>query len=98
MRVDLTMLHSGADESRRAGDHAGDGASALAAAAPTAGMFGEFEAASAFHEAITAAQAAHVNALESCRDVLHDLGTKTHRAAYTFTAMEDDNAKVLRDV
>ena len=98
MRVNPAMLHLGADDSNRASDHAGDGADALSAAAPTAGMFGDFEAADAFHEAITAAHAAHVKALESHRDTLHDLGVKTHHAAYTFTAMDDDNAKVLRDV
>ena len=98
MRVDPAMLHLGADESHRASDHAGDGANALSGAPPIAGMFGEFEAADAFHEAITAAHGAHVKALETHRDTLHDLGVKTHHAAYTFTAMDDDNAKVLRDV
>jgi hypothetical protein len=98
MRVDTTMLHSGADESRRASDHAGDGANALSGTPPTAGMFGDFEAADAFHEAISAAHAAHVKSLESHRDTLDDVGSKSHRVANTFTAMDDNNAKVLRDV
>jgi Protein of unknown function (DUF2563) len=98
VRVNPAMLHSGADESHRASEHAADGANALSGTPPTAGMFGEFEAAEAFLEAITAAHAAHVKALESHRNTLHDLCTKTHHAAYTFTAMEDHNAKVLRDV
>lgn len=98
MRVDPTMLHSGADQSRRAGDHAGDGANALSGAPPMAGMFGDFEAADAFHEALSAAHAAHVKTLESHRDALHDVGAKTHYAAHAFTATEDNNAKVMRDV
>lgn len=98
MRVNPAMLHLGADDSNRASDHAGDGADALSAATPTAGMFGDFEAADAFNEAIVAAHAAHVAALQTHRDTLRDLGTRTHQAAYAFTAMEDHNAKVLRDV
>jgi hypothetical protein len=98
VRVDPAMLHSGADESHRASEHAAEGANALSGAPPLAGMFGAFEAAEAFHEAITVAHSEHVKALESHRDTLQDLGTKTHHAAYTFTAMDDHNAKVLRDV
>ncbi len=98
MRVNPAMLHSGADQSDRASDHAGDGANALSMTPPTAGMFGDFEAAEAFHEAITAAHAAHVKALEKHRDTLQYLGTQTHHAAYSFTEMDDHNAKVLRDV
>ena len=98
MRVDTAMLHLGADDSNRASGHAGDGADALSGAPPMAGMFGDFEAADAFNEAFVAAHAAHVTALETHRDTLHDLGTQTHYAADTFSAMEDHNAKVLRDV
>jgi uncharacterized protein (UPF0262 family) len=98
VRVDPAMLHSGADESHRASGHAGDGANALSMTPPTAGIFGDFEAAEAFHEAITAAHAAHVKALEEHRDTLHNLGTRTHHAAYSFTEMDDHNAKVLREV
>lgn len=98
MRVDTEMLHSGAAESHRAGDHAQDGANQLSGAGLTDGMFGEFEGAEAFHEAISTAHATHVKALESHSETLRDLGTKTHQAAYTFTATEDHSAKVLRDV
>ncbi len=98
MRVDPARLRSGANESFRASDHLADGANALSETPPTAGMFGEFEAAEAFGRAITAAHAAHVEALQKHRDILRDLGTQTHYAAYSFTAMDDHNAKVLRDV
>jgi hypothetical protein len=98
VRVDPAMLHSGAAETHRASEHAAAGANALSGAVPSAGMFGAFEAAEAFREAITVAHAEHVKALESHRDTLQDLGMKAHHAAYTFTATDDHNAKVLRDV
>ena len=98
MFVDTAMLHSGATESRRAGEHAQDGANVLAQAPLAVGMFGDFAAAEAFHDAVSSAHAHHIKALQNHRETLDDVGAKTQLVAYSFTAMEDNNAKALREV
>jgi len=98
MFVDTARLHSGASESYRASEHAHDGANHLSAAAPVAGMFGSFADAEAFHDDVSAAHARHVEALQRHQQNLNDVGTKTHHVAYSFSATEDNNAKVLRAV
>jgi hypothetical protein len=98
MFVDTAQLHSGASESRRASEHAQAGVNHLSGATPVAGMFGSFAAADDFHEAVSAAHAYHVKALHNHQENLNDVGTKAHRAGYAFTATEDQNMKVLREV
>ena len=92
------MLHSGAAESHRASEHAEAGASHLSGATPAAGMFGDFAAADDFHDAVSAAHAYHVKALQNHQENLNDVGAKAHRAGYAFSATDDHNAKVLREV
>lgn len=98
MFVDTAMLHSGATESRRAGEHAQDGANVLAQAPLAVGMFGDFAAAEAFRDAVSLAHAQHVKALQNHRETLDDVGAKTQRVAHSFIATEDNNAKALREV
>jgi|SRR5271163_1969072 len=98
MFVDTAMLHSGATQSHRASEHAQGGANRLSAAPPIAGMFGNFADAQAFHAAVSSAHAYHVKTLQNHQQNLNDVGTKTHHVAYSFTATEDNNAKVLREV
>jgi hypothetical protein len=98
MFVDTAMLHSGAAQSHRASEHAQDGANRLSATSPVAGMFGDFADAEAFHDAVSSAHAHHVKTLQNHQQNLNDVGTKTHHAAYSFTATEDNNTKVLREV
>jgi Protein of unknown function (DUF2563) len=98
MLVDTAMLHSGAAQSHRASEHAQDGANHLSGAAPAAGMFGDFADAEAFHDAVDSAHAHHVRTLQSHQQNLNNVGTKAHRVACTFSAMDDDNAKALREV
>jgi hypothetical protein len=98
MFVDTAQLHSGASDSRRASEHARAGANHLSDAPPVAGMFGSFGAADDFHEAVSAAHAYHVKALHNHQENLNDVGTKAHRAGYAFSATEDQNTKVLREV
>lgn len=98
MFVDTGLLRTGGNESRRAAEHAQEGAGQLARAPLAPGMFGDFAAAHEFHHAISSAHAQHVDALQSHHDTLDDVGAKTHLAANGFDAMEDHNAKVLRDV
>jgi hypothetical protein len=98
MFVDTKKLHSGAAESIHASEHARAGANHLSGVAPVAGMFGDFAAADDFHDAVGAAHAHHVKALHNHRENLNDVGAKAHRAGYAFSATEDHNTKVLRDV
>ena len=98
MFVDTAKLHSGAAESHRASEHAQAGANHLSGAPPVAGMFGDFAAADDFHDALSAAHAHHVKALQNHQENLNDVGAKAHRAGYAFSATEDHNTKVLREV
>lgn len=98
MFVDAAMLHSGASGSGRASEHANEGATHLSSSQPVAGMFGDFAAADAFHEALSVAHAYHVETLQRHREVLSDIGAKAHLVASSFSEMENRHAKALRDV
>jgi Protein of unknown function (DUF2563) len=98
MFVDTAMLHSGAGEAYRASEHAQDGANHLSAAALVAGMFGEFADAEEFYDAISDAHAHHVKALQSHQENLGKVGDRAHHVASSFSAMDNNNAKVLREV
>jgi hypothetical protein len=98
MFVDMGMLHFGAAESTRAGEHAQTGGNHLARASMAAEMFGDFVAAQALHETVTTAHAHHVKTLESHQEFLTGIGRKASYAADDFTATEDRNATALRDV
>jgi hypothetical protein len=54
MFVDTGTLHTGANDSHRAGSHADDSANRLARTSPVTGVFGHRAAARAFHEALKA--------------------------------------------
>ncbi|MBW0012427.1 DUF2563 family protein [Mycobacterium sp.] len=98
MFVDMDMLHSGVDESHRAGGHAQDAADQLARGPLLSEMFGGFPAAETFHEAVSSARAHHVKSLESHRRTLTELGRKARFAADEFTNMDDRNAAEMRAV
>jgi Protein of unknown function (DUF2563) len=98
MFVDTGKLHSGAAQSYRASEHAQNGANHLAGVAPVAGMFGSFADAEAFHDDVSAAHAQHIKTLQGHQQNLDDVGAKTHYVAYSFSATEENNTKVLRDV
>ncbi|OBG77037.1 DUF2563 family protein [Mycobacterium sp. E3305] len=92
MFVDTDLLHSGGNESHRAGGHAQEGADQLARGPLASGMFGDFAAADAFHEAVTAAHGQHVQILQGHKQTLTDVGSKAHHAAKGFTSMDQQNA------
>jgi Protein of unknown function (DUF2563) len=98
MFVDTDLLHSGADESHRAGGHAQGGADELSRGPLASGMFGGFPAAEAFHEAVTAAHGQHVKNLQAQQETLTGLGHKAHYAANGFRNMDDRNAAEERAV
>jgi len=98
MFVDPGLLRTAANESHRAGGRALDGADALAQGPLAPGMFGDFSAAAAFHEALSAAHAQHVNNLQAHHGTLSAIGAKARYAAAEFTAMDERNAAELRAV
>jgi hypothetical protein len=98
MFVDTNLLHSGADESHRAGGHAQGAADELSRGPLASGMFGGFPAAETFHEAVTAAHGQHVKNLQAQQETLTGLGHKAHYAAHEFRNMDDRNAAEERSV
>ncbi|OBG29257.1 DUF2563 family protein [Mycobacterium sp. 852002-51057_SCH5723018] len=98
MFVDADLLHSGADESHRAGGLARDGADQLSRGPLLSGMFGGFPAADTFHDAVTAAHAQHVKSLQGHQQTLTEVGRKGHYAATGFVDMDDRNAAEMRAV
>ncbi|KAA3425689.1 DUF2563 family protein, partial [Mycobacterium tuberculosis] len=52
MFVDVGLLHSGANESHYAGEHAHGGADQLSRGPLLSGMFGTFPVAQTFHDAV----------------------------------------------
>lgn len=98
MFVDPELLHSGANESRRAAGQARAGADHLARGPLMAGMFGDFAAADEFHEAVTSAHGQHARTLQAQQEALTSVGSKAHHAAREFVAMDERNASELRAV
>jgi hypothetical protein len=98
MFVDTDLLHSGADQSHRAGGHARDGADQLSRGPIVSGMFGGFPAADAFHDAVTTAHAHHLEKLQGHQRTLTEVGRKGHYAANAFVEMDNRNAAEMRAV
>lgn len=98
MFVDTSMLRTGGNDSRRAGDHAQQGAEQLSRGPVSSGMFGEFPAAEEFHEAVSAAHTRHVTNLKAHQQTLADVGSKAHQVATGFTEMDNHNATEMRMV
>jgi uncharacterized protein DUF2563 len=91
MRVEPEVLKDGADVSRNAGQIVGNGADALAKAPIPTGIFGDFDAAHAFHSALSAGHQSHVQAMRGNHRTLTDVGDKAHRAATSFSETEAGN-------
>ena len=98
MFVDPKLLHTGGNQTLRAGDHAQDAANQLSRAALPSGMFGDFPAADDFHDIVTAAHAHHAKTLQAHQETLTDIGRKAHRAATGFVDMDERSAAELRAV
>jgi|SRR5579875_2968272 len=98
MFVDTGLLHVGATDSHRAGEHAQAGHDHLAGAPLAAGMFGGFAAADTFHETVSAAHAHHLTTLSTHQQILSGVGRAAIDTAYDFTVTEHHSQKLLRDV
>lgn len=98
MFVDVELLHSGANESHYAGEHAHGGADQLSRGPLLSGMFGTFPVAQTFHDAVGAAHAQQMRNLHAHRQALITVGEKARHAATGFTGMDDGNAAELKAV
>jgi hypothetical protein len=96
MEVDTAHLHAGADRCRDAAGAALAAAGKLAEKKPTVGMFGDFDEAHAFHEAISAAHQDHIERLHGQHRALADVSDKSRSAAHEFTARDASTADSLR--
>jgi hypothetical protein len=98
MFVDSGLLHSGGNQSHRAGGHAQEAADQLSRGPLLSGMFGGFPAAETFHGAVIAAHGRHVRTLQAHQEALSAIGSKARQAAAGFTNMEERNSAKLRAV
>ncbi len=98
MRVEPDVLKDGADVSRNAGQIALSGADALAQASIPAGLFGDFDAAHAFHGKLTVVHHSHVRAMRGNHRTLTDVGDKVHNAATSFEETEAHNKAAIDTV
>lgn len=98
MWVEPDVLKDGADVSRSAGKIVLSGADALSHASIPAGMFGDFEAAHAYHGKLTAGHQSHVQAMRGNHRTLTDVGDKAHNAATSFEETEAQNTAAIDTV
>jgi hypothetical protein len=98
MWVEPDVLKDGADVSRNAGKIALSGADALEQAPIPAAMFGDFDAAHAFHSKLTAGHQSHVRAMRGNHRTLTDVGDKAHTAATSFEETEAHNRTAIANV
>ena len=95
MFVDTDLLRMGADFSRSAGTVAQRGAAEFASTSLSAGIFGDFEAAHGFHQALTAAHQVHSSTMDGHHVELEGLAEKATSAAATFHAQDQRAANDL---
>jgi Protein of unknown function (DUF2563) len=98
MWVEPDVLKDGADVSRNAGKMARSGADALDQVSIPAGMFGDFDAADAFHSKLTAGHRSHVMAMRGNHQTLSEVGERAHQAAISFEATEAQNTAAIDNV
>jgi hypothetical protein len=98
MEVHVAGLHSGANTSYEAADHADGAAATLSRTTADSGMFGDFAAAHSFHQALDAAHTRHVELIKNHTANLGTVGDKAHKAAAAFAEMDNNNAEQLRNV
>ena len=96
LEVDVTHLHAGADRCVDAAGIALSGAGNLESKSPTAGIFGDFPAAHAFHGALATAHQSHVERLQEHHRSLTDISDKSRSAADEFTAQDASGAESVQ--
>lgn len=92
MFVDTDLLCIGARFSQSAGEIVQGGAHQLASTQPTAGIFGDFDAAHRFDRALSRAHQGHTTTMEAHRVEFDALVEKTTAAAAMFTKRDEMSA------
>lgn len=95
MRVDTALLRMGADFSHSAGTIVGRGAGDLASAALPAEIFGDFDAARTFHQALSQAHTTHAENMQGHQSALAKLAEKAVTAARAFTEQDRNSASTI---
>jgi hypothetical protein len=95
MFVDTDLLRMGADFSQSAGVLIQRGADQLASTQPTAGIFGDFEAAHGFHRALSRAHDSHVTTMQGHRAEFDSLAEKATSAAAVFVKQDETSGSAL---
>jgi hypothetical protein len=98
MWVEPGVLKEGADVARTAGETALSGADALAQASIPVGIFGDFDAAHAFHSKLTAGHASHVRAMRGNHQTLTGVGHKADNSATAFQTTEERNNAAVDNI
>lgn len=98
MWVEPELLHSGGTVSRNAGEHLLGGALALSAAPIAASMFGDFDAAKAFHQRLSQHHIGQVTEMRNNHRRLDDVGTKAKSAAISFAETERRNGEDMSNI
>lgn len=98
MFVDFGGLRGGANTSYTAADHAYAGAGRLSRANIGSTIFGDFDEAKSFQQALSSARSRHAKLAEEQYTSLGAVGDKAHVATNGFVDMEMKNAATLDDV
>ena len=96
--VNTGLLHSGGDSSEFAGTAAKKAATRLTETNPAQGIFGDFDAASAFQNALTAARDVHVQRSHDHDARLRSISDKARAGAWAVTATDDSSADAIGSV
>lgn len=93
MFVDTDLLRMGADFSRSAGTIAKRGAAEFGSTQLGAGIFGDFEAAHGFHQALASAHQVYSSTMSNHHTELESLAEKTNSAASIFLVQDEQSAE-----
>lgn len=89
-------MRTGGDSSEFAGAAAKKAAARLAQTSPAQGIFGDFDAASAFHKALTAARDDHVQRSHDHDARLRDISGKAYFGAWAVADTDANGADAIR--
>ncbi|MEX3654953.1 DUF2563 family protein [Mycolicibacterium fortuitum] len=89
------FMQAAGDSSGFAGEAAKKAASRLADAGASQGIFGDFDAANAFHSALVAARDDHVQRAHDHDARLRDISGKAHSGAWALTETDGNSADAI---
>lgn len=96
MFVDTGLLRMGAEFSKSAGDIVKRGANEFSSTALPAGIFGDFDVAHDFHQALRSAHETQVTTMQSHYSRFEGLAEKAEVGAAAFAAQDEASKTALR--